>query len=104
MIRSYFGIAHNPFSHKNISLLSHQQEVYDILKVHSQQGGLCLLMGEPGTGKSVIKESIKKNTGKQTVVVTIARTLHTYTNTIKILCSAFHVDFSNYLMLNQQLS
>jgi MSHA biogenesis protein MshM len=94
MIRSYFGISQNPFSHENISLLPQQQEIYDILKVHSQQGGLCLLMGEPGTGKTVIKESFKQHAEKRIVVVTIARTLHTYTNTIKILCEAFNVEFA----------
>jgi type II secretory pathway predicted ATPase ExeA len=93
MLRSYFGIQSVPFSHENLSLLFHQQEVFDILKVHSQQGGLCLLMGEPGTGKSVIKEAIKQNADKRIVVVTVARTLHTYTNTIKILCEAFNIEF-----------
>jgi MSHA biogenesis protein MshM len=94
MIRSYFGLRQNPFSLENITLLPHQQQVYDILKVHSQQGGLCLLMGEPGTGKSVIKDSIRQQADKRMEVVTIARTLHTYSNTIKILCEAFNVDFS----------
>lgn len=94
MIRAYFGITKNPFSMEHIRLLHQQQEVYDILKVHSQQGGLCLLMGEPGTGKTVIKEAIKKNAEKRVVVVTVARTLHTYTNTIKILCDAFNVDWA----------
>jgi MSHA biogenesis protein MshM len=94
MIRSYFGLEVNPFSLENIDLLSHQQEIYDILKVHSQQGGLCLLMGEPGTGKTVIKETIRQTTNKRMVTVTVARTLHTYTNTIKILCEAFNIDFS----------
>ncbi|MGD9162877.1 MAG: AAA family ATPase [Desulfobacteraceae bacterium] len=93
MIRSYFGISNNPFAMDNISLLPHQQDVYDILKVHCQQGGLCLLMGDPGTGKSVIKEAVKQNADKRMVVVTIARTLHTYTNTIKILCQAFNIEW-----------
>lgn len=92
MIRSYFGIAQNPFETRNIELLPQQQELYDILEVHSQQGGLCLLMGEPGTGKSLIKDVIKQNADKRTTVVTVARTLHTYTNTIKILCQAFNID------------
>ena len=52
MIRSYFGTEKNPFSLSDIQLLQHQQEIYDILDVHSQQGGLCLLLGEPGTGKT----------------------------------------------------
>jgi MSHA biogenesis protein MshM len=92
MIRSYFGLSKNPFSHDSVTLLPHQQEVYDILQVHSQQGGLCLLLGEPGTGKSVIKEALKSRPDKRLVTVTVSRTLHTYTNTIKILCDAFSVD------------
>ena len=93
MIRSFFGIDKNPFSMEDIKLLDNQQDIYDILKVHSQQGGLCLLMGEPGTGKTIIKESIKQNADKRMVIVTVARTLHTYINTIKILCQAFNIDF-----------
>jgi len=94
MIRSYFGLESNPFSLKAVSLLPHQQEVFDILEVHSQQGGLCLLLGEPGTGKTVIKESVKSHADKRTTVIPVARTLHTYTNTLKILCQAFNIDFS----------
>ena len=88
MIRSYYGIEQNPFSIENVSLLNHQQDVFDILQVHSRQGGLCLLMGEPGTGKTVIKEAIRSSASKRTTVITVARTLHTYTNTLKILCQA----------------
>jgi type II secretory pathway predicted ATPase ExeA len=93
MIRSYFGLTQNPFSLDNINLLAHQQEVHDILRVHSQQGGLCLLLGEPGTGKTVIKEAIKQQADKRMVVITVARTLHTYFHTIKILCQAFNIDY-----------
>jgi type II secretory pathway predicted ATPase ExeA len=94
MIRSFFGISKNPFSTDAQALLEYQQEVFDILKVHSRQGGFCLLMGEPGTGKTVIKETIKHESDKTMVVVTIARTLHTYSNTIKILCQAFNIEYS----------
>ncbi|MBN2738174.1 MAG: AAA family ATPase [Spirochaetales bacterium] len=94
MIRSYFGIEKDPFSHDSVMLLDHQEEVCDILEVHSQQGGLCLLMGEPGTGKTVIKETIKQRASKRITVISVARTLHTYTNTIKILCQAFNINFT----------
>jgi type II secretory pathway predicted ATPase ExeA len=73
--------------------MPHQQEIYDILKVHCQQGGLCLVLGAPGTGKTVIKESIKQNADKRVLVATVARTLHTYYNTVKILCQAFNIEF-----------
>lgn len=92
MIRAYFGIQKDPFSNDHITLLPHQQEVYDILSVHSQQGGLCLLMGEPGTGKSIIKDAIKQNIDKRTVIASVSRSMHTYINTIKILCQALNVD------------
>ena len=95
IIRAFFGLDKNPFSLDNIQLLPHQQDVFDILSVHSKQGGLCLLMGEPGTGKTVIKESIKKTADKQSVVITVSRTLHTYTNTIKILCQAFNIEWQS---------
>jgi len=91
MIRAYFGLKQHPFSRENIDLLAHQEEIFQILNVHSQQGGLCLLLGEPGTGKSVIKEFFVKQANKQSVVASVGRTLHTYWNTIQILCDAFSI-------------
>lgn len=95
MIRSYFGLADNPFAMRDIKLLEHQQEIHDTLKVHCQQGGLCLVVGRPGTGKSVIKESLKRLPEKEHLVAAVARTLHTYTNTVKILCEAFRIEFES---------
>lgn len=92
MIRAWFGIDRDPFSLDAIALLPQQTEIFDTLKVHSQQGGLCLVLGEPGTGKSVIKESIRQKADKRMVVVTVNRTMHTYSNTLKILCAAFAID------------
>ena len=95
MIRSYFGLSDNPFARRQIELLEHQQEIHDTLRVHCQQGGLCLVVGRPGTGKSVIKESLKQLSEKEYLVATVARTLHTYTNTVKILCEAFRIEFES---------
>jgi len=95
MIRSYFGLTDNPFSMREIQLLPHQQEIHDTLRVHCQQGGLCLVVGRPGTGKTVIKESLKTLSEKEHLVATVARTLHTYTNTVKILCEAFRIEFES---------
>lgn len=93
MIRSFYGITENPFSARHMTLLSQQQEILDTLRVHCQQGGLCLVVGIPGTGKSVIKESLQQGPDKRQLVASVARTLHTYTNTVKILCEAFRIDF-----------
>jgi MSHA biogenesis protein MshM len=53
------------------------------------------VVGRPGTGKTVIKESLKRLPEKEHLVATVARTLHTYTNTVKILCEAFRVEFES---------
>ncbi len=92
MIRSYFGLDRNPFSHEDIQLLKRQQEIFEALKVHSQQGGLCLILGEPGTGKSVIKEAVVKHDQKRMITPTVNRTMHTYFSTLRILCEAFQID------------
>lgn len=93
MIRSFFGITHDPFSSDTISLLPFQQDIYDVLLVHAQQGGLCLVMGDPGTGKSTVKDTVRQNADKRAVIACVGRTLHTYTHTVKIICQAFNIEF-----------
>ena len=95
MIRAFYGLIHNPFDTRELELLPQQQEIHDTLKVHCQQGGLCLVLGVPGTGKSVIKQALQRLPDKQHLVATVARTLHTYTNTVKILCEAYRVEFES---------
>ena len=60
-------------------------------EIHCNQGGLCLVMGEPGTGKSIIKEALRQKADKRMVVVSVNRTMHTYSNTLKILCNALSI-------------
>ncbi|QVL30795.1 AAA family ATPase [Telmatocola sphagniphila] len=49
----------------------------------------------PGTGKSFIKQSLQRLPENQHLVATVGRTLHTYTNSVKILCDAFRIDFES---------
>jgi len=94
MIRAHFGIQKNPFECDTPpKLLAHQQEVMDILLVHAQQGGLCLILGEAGAGKSVIKQSILALDPKRHVVPVLNRTLNTWRTTLRLLCEAFLVSF-----------
>jgi type II secretory pathway predicted ATPase ExeA len=93
MIRSHFGLQRNPFDTEALPLLPHQQEVFEILRVHAQQGGLCLVLGEPGTGKSVLKHALLAHDPKRMITPVVNRTLHTYHNTLRILCEAFQIEF-----------
>ena len=95
MIRAFYGLTQNPFDLRELELLPQQREIHDTLKVHCQQGGLCLVLGVPGTGKSVIKQSLQRLPENHHLVATVGRTLHTYTNTVKILCDAFRIDFES---------
>lgn len=96
MIRAHFGLQKNPFDSEAFALLGHQQEVFDILKVHAQQGGLCLVLGEPGTGKSVLKQALLAHDPKRMITPVVNRTLHTYHNTLRILCEAFPIEFGGH--------
>ncbi len=84
MIRSFFGLDQNPFSHENVQLLQQQQEIFDTLRVHSQQGGLCIIIGEPGTGKSVVKNALVEHDSKRVITPVVNRTLHTYFSTPQV--------------------
>jgi len=92
MIRSHFGLETNPFDPAITPLLPHQQAVFNVLQVHARQGGLCLVMGEPGTGKSVLKHALIAHDPKKIITPSVSRTLHTYSNTLQILCEALGLD------------
>jgi type II secretory pathway predicted ATPase ExeA len=92
MIRAHFGLERDPFSVDNPALLPHQQEVFDTLRVHCQQGGLCIVVGEPGTGKSAIKNALVQHDPKRLITPVVNRTLHTYSSVLRILCQAFQID------------
>ena len=92
MIRSHFGLSRMPFDMQETALLPHQQAVLDTLLVHAQQGGLCLVLSEPGMGKSVIKDTLVTHQPKRMIAPVVNRTLHTYGNTLRILCDAFGIE------------
>ena len=49
-------------------------------------------MGEPGTGKTVIKQALRLHDPKRLITPTVNRTLHTYHSTLRILCEAFSIE------------
>jgi len=92
VIRAHFGLDRNPFALETITLLPHQAEVLQTLRVHCQQGGLCVIVGEPGTGKSVIKQALASHDPKRLLTPVVNRTLHSYSSVLRILCQAFQLE------------
>ncbi len=103
MIKSTFGLTKEPFNRSELSLLSQQKTIIEIIKIHSQHGGFSVILGNPGVGKSVLREHIE-NLGKEKdiVVVSFSRTMHTYTNILKQLADAFKIDVP-YKALEKEL-
>lgn len=93
MIKAIFGIKQEPFSGSNLKLLPQQQQIIEIIKIHSQLGGFSVVIGDPGVGKSVIREHVEQ-LGKQrdTVVASFSRTMHTYFNILKQLAESFQIN------------
>lgn len=91
MIKEIFGIPMEPFKRDKPPLLKQQKEIMEILMIHARQGGLNVIVGEPGTGKSVLRKELESLGGegkKEYVIATIQRTLHTYTMIIHLLMTA----------------
>lgn len=58
MINSTWGITDLPFKTHTKQLLPQQQDIVDIIQIHAQQGGFSVILGEPGVGKTCIREHI----------------------------------------------
>jgi len=93
MIKETFGIPTEPFKREHPPLLKNQQEIMDILLIHARQGGLNLVVGEPGTGKSILRKEIEKmgEGKKEYIVVTVQRTIHTYSMILKQILDALQL-------------
>ena len=93
MIKSIHAVTKEPFNRTNLSLLRQQKEIYDIIKIHAQQGGFSVVIGEPGVGKTILKEHIESlDKERDITVVSCSRTLHTYSNILKQLAESFKID------------
>jgi type II secretory pathway predicted ATPase ExeA len=93
MIKSIHGVTNEPFNRNRLALLAQQKEILDIIKIHAQQGGFSVVAGEPGVGKSVLKEHIERlDNQRDTTVVSCARTLHTYWQILTQLADSFKID------------
>jgi type II secretory pathway predicted ATPase ExeA len=60
--------------------------------VHSHQRGFCVVAGSPGTGKTVLRKAFAQS-GDRRVCPHITRTMHTYSNTLRILCASLAIEY-----------
>jgi len=96
MIKSTFGLKDTPFYRDNFELLPQQKEAFNHLKIHSQHGGFSAIVGEPGVGKSVLKEHLEALAKERTnVIASISRTMHTYWNVLNQLAISLKLDVKN---------
>ena len=92
MINTHFGITHTPFSQDEQPLLQARKDILEELRVHSYQGGLCMIAGSPGTGKTVLRKAFAASNQRQ-VTAHITRTLHTYSGILRILCHSLAIEY-----------
>ena len=93
MIKSIHGITREPFNRNKTTLLQQQKNILDIIKIHAQQGGFSVIVGDPGLGKTVLKEHLDSlNNERDIMVASCTRTLHTYLAILKQLADSFKID------------
>lgn len=92
MIKSTFGLTREPFYRGDVALLAQQGEAMEMIRIHAQHGGFCVIVGNPGVGKSVLREHLEQ-LGKErdTVVVSFTQTMHTYQPILKQLAQSLQL-------------
>ena len=92
MIKSTLGLTKEPFYRSDLALLPQQLEAIEMIKIHAQHGGFSVIVGNPGVGKSVIREHLEK-LGKErdTVVISFTQTMHTYLHILKQLAESLQL-------------
>lgn len=92
MIKASFGITREPFCREHVELLPQQIEIMQMLQVHAQHGGFSVIIGQPGVGKSVIRQQLEALRGRSTLVASMTQTLHTYLPMLKQLALSVELE------------
>ena len=66
---------------------------FETLQTHAQQGRFCVVVGDAGVGKTVLREHCEAlGVQKRHLVVSFSRTLHTHQNTLRQLAESLEID------------
>lgn len=101
MINAIWGISQLPFQKDSKHLLPQQQSIVDIIQIHAQQGGFSVILGEPGVGKTCIREYLQQlGNSRETCIVNCSRTMHTYRQILYQLADAFAIEATDKTLEN----
>jgi len=96
MISAYFGTKQAPFETdtelKN-ELLPHQKECYTRVQEQAFLGGFSVVIGEPGTGKTIFKQALTQLSNKSWVVIN--RAISTWMSFLSLLAQALELEVNN---------
>lgn len=95
MINAYYGITQTPFetdTNLESELLEHQREVYTRVREQSQMGGFSVIVGEPGTGKTIFKQALLQLPNKGWHVFVLNRAIFSWNNFLSLLCEALELE------------
>jgi type II secretory pathway predicted ATPase ExeA len=105
MIKQTFCITKIPFLQSDAQLLPHQQEIADVIHIHTQHGGLCVVTGESGVGKSTLKAHIEeKATQRNQKVINFSRTMDTYNKLLKQIADSLELEEKDKKLENAIIS
>lgn len=95
MINAYFGTSRTPFETdtelKN-ELLEHQLNAYTRLIDQANIGGFSVVVGEPGTGKTIFKQALTQLPDKQYNLIIINRSIYSWSAFLSLLAHAMEVE------------
>lgn len=94
MINAYFGTKITPFEPElelDHQLLPHQLQCFERIKEQSYMGGLTVIIGEPGTGKTLLKQALFKLPQKQWHLIAINRSIHSWNSFLSLLCQTLEL-------------
>lgn len=95
MINAYFGTAITPFEPDEKlenELLPHQKQCYHRIKEQSFLGGLTVIVGEPGTGKTIFKQALLQLSQKTWHIIVINRAIFSWHSFLSLLTQALQIE------------
>ena len=85
----HFGITQEPFNRHALAASAAKGGAGHCAGAGPARG-FSVVVGHPGVGKSVLRQHIEQlGEARNTVVVSISRTMHTYNNILKQLAESF---------------